>query len=57
MAGSKVSQSRIETENALKELRERCQSPKVGLSKVASDVKKEVTYQDSEFYNFRTRCS
>ena len=30
-----LDQSRVETENALKELREHCQSPKVDLSKVA----------------------
>ena len=33
-----LDQSRIETENALKELREHCQSPKVDLSKVASKL-------------------
>ena len=33
-----LDQSRIETENAPKELREHCQSPKVALSKVASEL-------------------
>ena len=33
-----LDQSRIETENAPKELREHCQSPKVDLRKVASEL-------------------
>ena len=49
-----LNQSRIETENALKELREHCQSPKVDLSKVASEVKKEVAHQDSKIQNSTT---
>ena len=33
-----LDQSRIEAENALKEVREHCQFPKVALSKVASEL-------------------
>ena len=43
-----LDQSRTETENAPKELREHCQSPKVDLSKAVSEVKKEVAHQDSK---------